>query len=128
MLITASWALAPCLFLAAAAGSVPPDLQQAVRERHKALEAADAETWDRQTSPDFTLVTPDGQVHTKAERLATLRTQKPRPFAREQEHIRVYGDTAVERILTSNSWITTVWVKQPQGWQVVFTQMTRVAK
>jgi uncharacterized protein DUF4440 len=73
-------------------------------------------------------VTSDGQVHTKAERLATLRTQKPRTFTREQEQIRVYGDTAIERILTNNSWITTVWVKQPQGWQVVFTQMTRVAK
>ena len=128
MLITAPLALAPCLFLAAAADSVPPDLHQAVRERYKALEAADAATWDRQTSPEFTLVTPDGQVHTKAERLATLRTQKPRTFTREQEQIRVYGDTALERILTNNSWITTVWVKQPQGWQVVFTQMTHVAK
>jgi hypothetical protein len=55
---------------------VPPDLQQAVRERQKAVEAADATTWDRLTSTDFTLVAANGRLSTKAERIAALKQQK----------------------------------------------------
>ena len=115
-----------CLGSTSASAQVPSDLQQAMRERQKAVEAADGTTWDRLTSNEFTLVSGDGRLSTKAERLAALKQQKPQttPTSRSQEQIRVYGNTAIERVRSGNSWVIQVWVKQPQGWQVVATQLT----
>jgi hypothetical protein len=113
-----------------ASAQVPSDLQQAIRERQKAVEAADGTTWDRMTSNDFTLVSGNGRLSTKAERLASLKQQKPQttPTSRSQEQIRVYGNTAIERVLGGDSWVIQVWVKQPQGLQVVAIQLTTAAQ
>jgi hypothetical protein len=109
---------------------VPPDLQKAMSERQKAIQSADATTWDRLTSNDFTLVNAAGRFLTKAERLAALKQQKPptTPTSRSQEQIKVYGNTAIERYRTGNLWVIQVWIKQPQGWQVVATQTTTAAE
>jgi Domain of unknown function (DUF4440) len=130
------WQRAAWLFVLAYLGAtaafaqVPSDLQQAMRERQKAIEAADATTWDRMTSNEFTLVNANGRFSTKAERLAALKQQKPQttPTSRSQEQIRVYGNSAIERVRSGNSWVIQVWVKQPQGWQVVATQLTTAAQ
>jgi len=119
-----------CLGHSAALAQVPQDLQQAVRERQKAVEAADATTWDRMTSSEFTLVAANGRLSTKAERLAALKSQKPQttPSPRSQEQIRAYGNSAIERVRSGDLWVIQVWVKQPQGWQVVATQLTTAAQ
>ena len=125
------WPLALMLLDAAIAhAQVPSDLLQAVRERQKAVEAADAATWDRLTGSDFAVVGVGGRYFTKAERLAALKQQKPQaaPMPRLQEQIKVYGNTAVERVRSGNNWVIQVWVRQAQGWQVVATQVTAAAQ
>jgi uncharacterized protein DUF4440 len=117
--------------VSAAAGAdtgIPSDLQQAMRERGTALDAGDAAAWDRLTSADFTLVNNEGTVLTKAERLAALKKQGPVARTSEQEQVRMYGNTAVQRSLVGDVRVIQVWVRQPQGWQVVATQLTSVAK
>jgi hypothetical protein len=114
---------------AAADTGIPSDLQQAIRERGTALDAGDAAAWDRLTSADFTLVNSEGRVLAKAERVAALKKQGPvarRPS--EQEQVQMYGNTAVQRVLNGDVRVIQVWVRQPQGWQVVATQLTSVAK
>jgi len=115
-----------CLGVVAVYAQVPSDLQKAMSERQKAIEAADAATWDRLTSDDFTLVNAAGRLSTKAERLAAMKKQKPQasPATRQQEQIKVYGNAAVERVRSGKWWLIQVWVKQDRGWQVVATQTT----
>jgi hypothetical protein len=119
-----------CVGTAVAFAQVPADLQQAARERQKAVDEADGMTWDRLTSSDFTVVGADGRLLTKAERLSALKQQKPQtiPVGGSQEQIRVYGNSAVERVRRGNLWVLQVWVKQPQGWKVVATQLTTAAQ
>jgi uncharacterized protein DUF4440 len=115
-----------CLACTALSAQVPSDLQQAIRQRQRAVESADGTTWDRLTAKEFTVVGTDGRLLTKAERLAALKQQKPQttPTSRSQEQIQVHGNTAIERVRSGNLWVIQVWVKQPQGWQVVATQLT----
>lgn len=119
-----------CLGATVVFAQVPSDLQQAVRARQKAVEAADAATWDRMTSNEFTVVGVSGRLLTKVERLAALKQQKPQttPSSRSQEQIKVYGNTAIERVRSGDLWVLQVWVKQSQGWQVVATQTTTAEK
>lgn len=122
-----------CLLPTISVAQVPPALRQAMRARDLAVAKADAATWDRLTTEDFTVVTPDGTLLTKAERLALLKQEKPdtlRPVL--QEVVRRYGDTAIRRMrrpaATGETWIIDVWVKGPRGWRVAAVQVTSVAK
>jgi uncharacterized protein DUF4440 len=108
--------------------AIPSDLQQAMRERGTALDAGDAAAWDRLTSADFTAVDNEGNVLTKAERLAALKKQGPVVRRTSEEQVRMYGNTAVQRSRVGDVRAIQVWVRQPQGWQVVATQLTSVAK
>jgi hypothetical protein len=109
-------------------GQIPSDLQQAMRDRRQAVTQADAATWERLTTDDFTLVAPDGKLVTKAERLAILKQQKPQaPPTMQQEAVKVYGDAAVERVRADSFYIMVVWVKQAQGWRAAAAQFTKVA-
>src|SRR5262245_16637058 len=65
-----SWAQVPT-------APVPADLDQAIRTRDTAVVKADFATWDRLTTPDFTVVTKTGTLVNKAVKLATLRKQRP---------------------------------------------------
>lgn len=114
----------------AASAQAPASLRQAVRERQKAVEAADAKAWDRLTSKNFMAVNAEGRLTTKAERLADIKRQMPQSTstARAQEQLDVYGNVAVERVRSGKFWVFQVWVKQPQGWQVVATQLTTAAE
>jgi hypothetical protein len=113
-----------------AVAQVPADLRQAIDERQKAIQGADATAWSRLNSDDFSAVSPEGVLQTKAERLALLKQQKPNPApaTRQQEQVKVYGTTAIERVRIGSNWIIQVWARQPQGWQVVATQLTAAAK
>ena len=128
------WILAVlCLLPAGVIAQTPPELRQAMRARDLAVAKADAVTWDRLTTADFTVVTPGGTLFTKAERLAQLKQQKPdtlRPVL--EEKISRYGDVVVRRMRRPSSagevWIMDVWVKGARGWRVAAVQVTPVAK
>jgi Domain of unknown function (DUF4440) len=107
-------------------GQVPADLQQAIRERQEAVAKADAAGWGRLTTDDFTVVSADGTLMTKAERLADIGRQKPQAVSTPQHHeIKMYGDAAVERFRTADSyWVLVVWVKQSHGWRAAAAQIT----
>ena len=115
------------------AAQVPAELREAMRARDLAVVKADIATWDRLTTGDFTVVTPDGIMLTKAERLAQLKQQKPDTLRSVlQEHVTRYGDTAVRRMRRASGagevWIMDVWVKDARGWRVAAVQVTPVKK
>lgn len=108
---------------------VPADLQEAMRARDRAAAEKNAAIWDRLTAEEFFVVLPDGVRRTKADRLAHLRTQKPGVWtAGEQELVRMYGNVAVQHFLSDGDWALVVWVKGPNGWQVVAAQDTPAKK
>jgi Domain of unknown function (DUF4440) len=62
------------------AAEVPRELRGAIRARLTAVSEKDAAAWDRLTTEDFTMVGPEGQLMTKAKRLAALKAEKPEPI------------------------------------------------
>ena len=118
-----------CSVPAALGAQVPADLQTAMKTRDEALAKVDAATWDRLTTDDFTVVTADGKLMTKAERLAQLKTEKPMTRGpKEQLQIKRYGDAFVRRFRSGDIWVMDVWTKDPQGWRVGAVQVTTAAK
>ena len=124
-------------------GSANPD-EEAVRKIEDEFAAAygrnDAETLDRLWASDYTFVNPAGQVLTKAQRLAMLRSGelKIESYNRDDESIRVYGDTAVVTYrstvkaqrngtdISSQRRVITVLVKREGRWQAVAQQSTGI--
>jgi hypothetical protein len=81
-----------------------------MRLRSQAVLKADGAIWDKYTADDFTVVLPDGKLMSKAERLALMKTQKPRRGSPpEQVQIKHYGETYVRRFLGDNGWVMEVW-------------------
>jgi uncharacterized protein DUF4440 len=107
--------------LAAPSGpQIPAELREAMRTRLEAVCEVDAATWDRLTADEFTVVVPEGKLLTKSERLAALKTEKPRPVPTPQhERIQRYGDTVIRRFLDGSEWILEIWVQQGGTWRVV---------
>lgn len=114
----------------ASAQQIPADLQEAIRARDEAVAKKDAATWDRLTTPDFTLVDEDGRMMKKTERLTQLKGGKPEaPSKLLQQVFSRYGETVVRRAQApDNTWFIDVWVKDVQGWRVAAVQVTRIAK
>ena len=111
------------------AAQVSPELREAMRARHDAVWKADAATWDKLTADEFTVVIPDGQLMTKAERLAALRNEKPDAVpVVQQEQIHTYGETVVHRFLDGTEWILEVWVRRNGTWRVVAAQVNLAQK
>ena len=113
----------------AAAGSafaqVPDDLRAAMRARDTAFYAVDAAQWEKYTAPAFTTVQQDGSFMTRAERLANLRTQTPRPYvprSREQHERR--GELVVTRFFSGGLWVLEVWTAETGAWMVLMSQVT----
>ena len=109
--------------------SVPPALLTAMQQRTLAVQRADAATWDRLTVENFTLVTVDGRLVTKAERLAEIRASKPDTTAvpkPDQETVQMYGTSAVQRTRLQNAWVTLSWARERSGWRVTAAQVTPV--
>ena len=128
------WVIAriPLLVLAAslAASSsvgaqVPADLRAAMQARDTAFYAVDPAEWETYTAPTFTTVQQDGSFMTRAERLANLRAQKPRPYvprSREQNERR--GDLVVARFFSGGLWVLEVWTRETGTWMVLMSQVT----
>jgi hypothetical protein len=108
-----------------AGAQVPADLKTAMKTRDEAVATGDAAGWDRLTADDFTVVTRDGVLMNKAERLAQFKTDKPMGGgAQTQMQIKQYGDAFVRRFRIRDIWVTDVWAKDRQGWRVAAVQVT----
>lgn len=103
---------------------VPPDLREAMRARLESVWKKDAQTWDRLTAEEFTIVVPEGKLMNKAERLVALKTEKPEAVhAVQREQIQQYGETVLHRFIDGTEWVLEVWVKQNGAWRVVAAQV-----
>jgi hypothetical protein len=108
-----------------ASAQVPTDLQGAMQARDRAFYAVDSAQWEKYTAPTFTTVQQDGSLMTRAERLASLRAQSPRPYvprAREQNERR--GDLVVARFFSGGLWVLEVWTRETGAWMVLMSQVT----
>jgi hypothetical protein len=113
-----------------AAAQTPADLEEAMQRRSQAVLNADGATWDRYTADDFTVVLQDGRLMNKGQRLALMKTQKPRRSSSpEQVQIKHYSETYVRRFLGDNGWVMEVWTKDKGGkWRVSAVQVTPAAQ
>jgi len=116
------------LFIAVAGtadAQVPTDLRAAMEGRDRAFYAADSAQWERYTAPTFTTVQQDGSFMTRAERLANLKTQKPRPYVpRSREQNTVRGDVVIARFFSGGLWVIEVWTRESGTWMVLASQVT----
>jgi uncharacterized protein (TIGR02246 family) len=116
------------------------DIRKVEDEFAAAYGRNDADTLERLWAPDYTFVNPAGQVLTKAQRLAMLRSGelKIEAYSRDAESIRVYGNTAVVTYrstvkaqrngtdISSQRRVITVLVKRDGRWQAVAQQSTGI--
>ena len=110
---------------APADAQVPADLRDAMQARDRAFYAVDAAQWERYTAPTFTTVQQDGSFLTRTERLANLKTQKPRPYVpRSREQNTQRGDVVIARFFSGGLWVLEVWTRESGGWMVLTSQVT----
>src|SRR5437588_5937294 len=100
----------------------------------------DADALDALWASDYTFVNPAGQVWTKAERLAAIRSGelKIEAYSRDDENIRVYGNAAVVtyrshvkaerngRDISNDRRVIIMLVKRDGHWQAVAQQSTTI--
>ena len=118
--------------------------EQAVRQIEDQVSAAldhnDADALDRLWAADYMFVNPFGIVMTKAQRLSLFRSGKLKleSYSRDQENIRIYGETAIviyrstvkgqrgSQDIGFQRRVTTVLMKRSGHWRVVSQQSTRI--
>jgi len=96
-----------------------------MQARDAAFYAVDPAQWEKYTAQTFTTVQQDGSFMTRAERLANLRAQTPKPYvprSREQNERR--GDLVVARFFSGGLWVLEVWTREPGTWMVLMSQVT----
>jgi hypothetical protein len=96
-----------------------------MQARDTAFYAVDPAEWEKYTAPTFTTVQQDGSFMIRAERLANLRTQKPRPYvARSREQNERRGDLVAARFFSGGLWVLEVWTRESGTWMVLMSQVT----
>ena len=122
--------LSLALFMALSVASVsaqqvPADLRAAMEARDRAFYAVDSAQWEKYTAPAFTTVQQDGSFMTRAERLANLKTQQPRPYVpRSREQTERRGDLVIARFFSGGFWVLEVWTRESGTWMVLVSQVT----
>jgi len=100
----------------------------------------DADGFDRLSTPDYTFVNPAGKVWNKKQYLELIRsgTLKVESYTRDEESIRLYGNTAVviyrstpkgtfkDQELINQRRVTTIVVKQDGRWLTAGRQSTPI--
>ena len=123
-------------------GNTEHAIRQLVNEQANAQQKNDTAALERIWADDFTFTNSSGEVQTKAQRLAEIKSGelKFESIRIDDVQVRVYGDTAVVtgrgtvkgqrrgQDLTGQSRSTSVYVKKQGRWQVVATQITRIAQ
>ena len=118
------------------------EVRQTIEKYRTALLQKDAATLERIWADDYTFTNGAGETHSKAERLANLKsgaTSLDSISQKEEMKVRVHGNVAVAtgRVTikgqysgkqTSGQYRSIhVWVKGAAGWQLVANQITPVA-
>jgi uncharacterized protein (TIGR02246 family) len=115
-------------------------VHKTVDEIVAAIDRNDADGFDRLSTTDYTFVNPAGKVWNKAQYLELIRsgTLKVESYTRDEESIRLYGNTAVViyrstpkgtfkgQELSSQRRVTTVLIKQGGRWLTAGRQSTPI--
>lgn len=110
---------------ASLSAQVPAVLRLAMHARDSAFYSVDPARWEQYTAATFTTVQQDGSFLTRAERLATLRVQTPKPYvARFREQVTRRGDVVVSRFFSGGLWVLEVWTPEQGHWVVLTSQVT----
>ena len=122
----------------AAAGQ---EVRQTIEKYRTALLKRDAATLERIWADDYTFTNGAGEIHSKADRLANLKsgaTSLDSISEEEDMKVRVYGNVAVatSRVTIKGQYSgkqasgqyrsINVWVKGAAGWQLIANQLTPV--
>ncbi len=147
--MNASLLLAACLGmslpLASARAQSPTDdvaaILQAEREVCAAFEREDADWLEAHLDPTFTLTSSTGKVTTRADEVADLRGgTKYEVFRNRDSKVRLYGDAAVVTGITRvegrsdgkpyalDFQFTDTYVRKPQGWVMVASHASKLAR
>src|SRR5947208_6328174 len=118
------------------------EVRQTIEKYRRALLQKDAATLERIWADDYAFTNGAGEIHSKADRLANLKsgaTSLDSISEEEDMKVRIHGNVAVatSRVTikgqysgkqTSGQYRTIhVWVKGATGWQLVANQLTPVA-
>src|SRR5437763_15904817 len=118
------------------------EVRQAIKKYREALLKRDAATLERIWTDDYTFTNGAGETHSKAQRLANLKSGATALDSISQEEemkVRVHGNVAVAtgRVTIKGRYSgkqasgqyrsINVWVKGATGWQLVANQLTPVA-
>jgi uncharacterized protein (TIGR02246 family) len=115
-------------------------VHKAVDEIVAAIDRNDADAFDRLSTAEYTFVNPAGKVWNKAQYLELIRsgTLKVESYTRDEESIRLYGNTAVViyrstpkgtfkgQELSNQRRVTTVLIKQDGRWLTAGRQSTPI--
>ena len=125
-----------------AAGSNEQEVRQAIEKYRAALLRRDIPVLEQIWADDYFFVNASGEVRTKAQRIANLKsgvTVLESINEKENITVRVYQNSAVamSRVTIKGKYSgqpiggqyrsTHVWVKGPEGWQLVANQLTALA-
>jgi ketosteroid isomerase-like protein len=122
------------------AGSAEADLLKVEREWLDAYMKSDIAALERIKADDYNITYSTGEVMTKAQEIAKLKSMPAAAFKlnTEDTRVRLYGDTAVLTGALIQSWTdngkpmnvrlryTDVWAKRNGRWQVVAAQLTNI--
>ncbi len=117
-------------------------LEKKAHEYAEALTKRDVETLDEIWTADYTFVNPRGELLSKAQRIANIKsgTTEFHTMSPQKERLHVQGNFAVEvgRIVVEGEYsghasngeyrYTTVWIKMQKRWRMLANQITLIAK
>ena len=117
-------------------------LEKKAREYAEALTKHDVEALNEIWSTDYTFVNPRGELLSKAQRIANIKsgTTEFQTMSPQKERLHVQGNFAVEvgRIVVEGEYsghessgeyrYTTVWIKMQKSWRMLANQITLIAK
>lgn len=108
-----------------------PALQAAIEARQKAVDTRNTAEWGKYSTDDFTLISSDGEIQNRENRMKALAAMTTSPTPRPViESIRMFGPDAAVSIQRTSvpSYITIVWVRQGGMWKAASGQSTRITK
>jgi ketosteroid isomerase-like protein len=117
-------------------------LEKKAHEYAEALTKRDVKALDEIWSTDYTFVNPRGELLSKAQRIANIKsgTTEFQTMSPQKDRLHVHGNFAVEvgRIVVEGEYsghessgeyrYTTVWIKIQKRWRMLANQITLIAK
>ena len=117
-----------CVAAPSLAQNIEPAFQQARDAREAARQARDVEEYARYTTEDFLSTRPNGDMITRAQRLAAIeRNENTDPLQTTDERVRSYGTTVIVTWRANDLRFTAVWVKQDNQWRVAGLHVSGIA-